>query len=97
MTKVVNTRAQLEASGCIDTRETRKRKIACTISTDRDAHEDSENQPLNHHGSLSSTPIAIKRICREKTGTDWQTVLDLVKYNEERQSRQDETPAIEGK
>lgn len=96
VTKVVNTRAQLEACGCSDTRETRKRKIACTISTDRDAHEDSENQPLNHHGSLD-TPITIKRICREKTGTDWQTVLDLVKYGEERQSRQNEALAIEEK
>jgi hypothetical protein len=23
-------------------------------------------------------------ICREKTGTDWQSVFDVVKYNEEK-------------
>ncbi|KAG1767753.1 hypothetical protein EDD22DRAFT_949815 [Suillus occidentalis] len=27
----------------------------------------------------------VKRIRREKTGTDWQSVLDIVKYSEERQ------------
>jgi hypothetical protein len=30
-------------------------------------------------------PAAVKRIRREKTGTDWQSVLDIVKYSEERQ------------
>jgi hypothetical protein len=91
VTKVVNARAQ--ASECIDTRETHKRKIAC-VGVDCDAHKEDESP--GHHGSLS-TPAAIKRICREKTGTDWQTVLDIVNYSEERRSRQNEAPAIEGK
>jgi hypothetical protein len=25
-------------------------------------------------------------ICREKTGTDWQSVFDVVKYGEEKQA-----------
>jgi hypothetical protein len=91
VTKVVNARAQ--ASECIDTRETHKRKIAC-VGVDCDAHK--ENESPGHHGSLS-TPAAIKRICREKTGTDWQTVLDIVNYSEERRSRQNKASAIEGK
>jgi hypothetical protein len=32
-----------------------------------------------------------KRICREKTGTDWQTVLDINQYGEEIQNRQNKT------
>lgn len=27
-----------------------------------------------------------KRICREKTGTDWQSVLDIVRHGEEQQA-----------
>jgi hypothetical protein len=37
---------------------------------------------------------AIKRICREKTGTDWQTVLDVNAYNEEQRQRRDHDMAI---
>lgn len=32
----------------------------------------------------------VKRICREKTGTDWQTVLDIIKYGEEREKLAEE-------
>ncbi|KAG1763133.1 hypothetical protein EV702DRAFT_1205805 [Suillus placidus] len=32
--------------------------------------------------------VARKRICREKTGTDWQTVLDITEYGEERSRSQ---------
>jgi hypothetical protein len=27
----------------------------------------------------------VKRICREKTGTEWQTVLNVIQYGEERE------------
>jgi hypothetical protein len=38
--------------------------------------------------SLNLAPVAgIKRIRREKTGTDWQTVLDIVKYDEEQRKK----------
>lgn len=35
------------------------------------------------HSNKENGGPAPKRICREKTGTDWQTVLDLVKYGQE--------------
>jgi hypothetical protein len=91
VTKVVTTRAQ--ASECTDTRETRKRKIAC-VNADCGARK--ENESPIHHGSLS-TPATVKRICQEKTGTDWQTVLDIVKYGTERRSRQNKALVIEEK
>jgi hypothetical protein len=31
--------------------------------------------------------LVVKRICREKTGTDWQTVLDIIKYGDEQRER----------
>ncbi|KIK36770.1 hypothetical protein CY34DRAFT_16161 [Suillus luteus UH-Slu-Lm8-n1] len=37
---------------------------------------------------LAPAVIRGKRICREKTGTEWQTVLDINQYNEEIQNRQ---------
>jgi hypothetical protein len=33
--------------------------------------------------------LVVKRICREKSGTEWQTVLDVVKFGEEQRSKQD--------
>ncbi|KAG2146229.1 hypothetical protein DEU56DRAFT_753730 [Suillus clintonianus] len=72
------------------TRQTCKRKI----DDDVDAKHDADKENI----SLSSTP-AIKRICREKTGTDWQSVLDINKYVEERlgyrQSKGTVTPVVE--
>ncbi|KAG2132820.1 hypothetical protein DEU56DRAFT_757311 [Suillus clintonianus] len=38
---------------------------------------------------------AAKRIRREKTGTEWQTVLDLVKFGEEQRSKQNGAASIE--
>lgn len=29
---------------------------------------------------------AVKCICREKTGTDWQSVFDVIKYSKEQQN-----------
>ncbi|KAG2745028.1 hypothetical protein P692DRAFT_20850097 [Suillus brevipes Sb2] len=42
--------------------------------------------------SLSPGPVpAVKRvmICREKTGTDWQSVFDVIKYGEEKRAAMD--------
>ncbi|KAG1815897.1 hypothetical protein EV424DRAFT_1348344 [Suillus variegatus] len=36
------------------------------------------------HSNKENGGPAPKHICREKTGTDWQMVLDLVKYGQER-------------
>ncbi|KAG1858933.1 hypothetical protein F4604DRAFT_1930979 [Suillus subluteus] len=52
------------------TRQTCKRKIVDDIGAEYDA--DKEN-------ISPSCTMAIKRICREKTGTDWQLVLDINK------------------
>ncbi|KAG1723494.1 hypothetical protein EDB19DRAFT_1834576 [Suillus lakei] len=37
---------------------------------------------------------ATKHICREKTGTNWQTVLNVTVYGEEQQIRQDQDIAV---
>ncbi|KAG1798515.1 uncharacterized protein HD556DRAFT_1305978 [Suillus plorans] len=36
-----------------------------------------------------TAPAAVRRICREKTGTDWQTVFDVIKYGEDNACRMD--------
>ncbi|KAG0693738.1 hypothetical protein DFH29DRAFT_881232 [Suillus ampliporus] len=65
---------QAQAS-CIAGRQTpRKRKI----------NYDIHNTVTNKENVICLNPgPAVKCICREKMGTDWQTVLDVVKYNEE--------------
>jgi hypothetical protein len=40
--------------------------------------------------------LNVKRICREKTGTDWQTVLDVIKYGEEQQTMKNELQRRQG-
>ncbi|KAG1728862.1 uncharacterized protein EDB91DRAFT_1253292 [Suillus paluster] len=61
------------------TRQTRKRKIGGVDTIDK------ENVLFpNGCGTLT-----IKRICWEKTGTDWQTVLDVIAYGEEQRNRRD--------
>jgi hypothetical protein len=55
------------------THQSRKRK-------QDQADSDKENISLTRHP-------AAKRICREKTGTEWQTVLDVVKFGEEQRER----------
>lgn len=49
---------------------------------DSDDNSDKENLPTTRPA------VAVKRICREKTGTEWQTVLDVVKFGEEHWRRQ---------
>jgi hypothetical protein len=67
-----------------NTRQTRKRKVGSI-----------DNVTANKENVLfpNGAP-AIKRICREKTGTDWQTVLDVNAYNEEQRQRRDQNMAI---
>lgn len=39
-----------------------------------------------HRVAKELSPLGVpttKRICREKTGTEWQTFLDVMKYEEE--------------
>ncbi|KAG1898665.1 uncharacterized protein F5891DRAFT_981578 [Suillus fuscotomentosus] len=70
--------AQASQTTGMSTRQIRKRKI---------------NDVNGNHGSDTDenvlfpnpVPTVVKRICRERTGTDWQTVLDIVKYGEEQQ------------
>ncbi|KAG0704145.1 hypothetical protein DFH29DRAFT_997852 [Suillus ampliporus] len=94
--KVMNTQTQDSCIPTSITRRTRKRTIECVAADSRNA--DKENVSLNcHYGSLTVTPATVtgKRICQEKTGTDWQTVLDVIKYGEEQQSRQKKVVAME--
>ncbi|KAG1865131.1 hypothetical protein C8R48DRAFT_672419 [Suillus tomentosus] len=44
--------------------------------------EDADAEDNTDQGNIDKP--APKRICREKTGTDWQTVLDIIKYGEQR-------------
>ncbi|KAG1846114.1 hypothetical protein C8R48DRAFT_677914 [Suillus tomentosus] len=60
---------RVKASPAVNVRLTTKRGVDCA------------NLP---HSNKENGGPAPKRICREKTGTDWQTVLDLVKYGQER-------------
>jgi hypothetical protein len=54
----------------------------------RQRNVDKENNNAFLSPSLNLAPVAgIKRIRREKTGTDWQTVLDIVKYDEEQRKK----------
>lgn len=79
---------QLEEDSCIaagsDTRpsQARKRKVGGVDNINKE-------NVLFPNGAP-----AIKRICREKTGTDWQTVLDLNAYSEEQRQRRDKDMAI---
>ncbi|KAG1889902.1 hypothetical protein F4604DRAFT_1673428 [Suillus subluteus] len=86
--------AQLEASRTVagTTCQICKRKIDKTVNA---------NLKLPHYGdkknillslSLDCPPVAtIKCIWQEKTSTDWQTVLDIVKYGEEQRKKK---PAV---
>jgi hypothetical protein len=56
-------------------RQTRKRKIG---DVDGNQDIDKENRDV-----LLKPALVVKRVCREKTGTDWQTVLDIIKYSDE--------------
>ncbi|KAG1883631.1 hypothetical protein F4604DRAFT_1677387 [Suillus subluteus] len=73
--------AQPEASCATvasSTHQIHKRKID---TVDPNHYADKENMWLSP--SLDRTAPATKCICWEKTGTNWQTVLDIVKYGEE--------------
>ncbi|KAG1774797.1 hypothetical protein EV702DRAFT_1047345 [Suillus placidus] len=65
----------VQASHTTGARQTRKRNISDVDSRD----SGQENKYLN------PAPV-VKRICREKTGTDWQTVFDIIKYSEEQRN-----------
>ncbi|KIK36996.1 hypothetical protein CY34DRAFT_109299 [Suillus luteus UH-Slu-Lm8-n1] len=73
-----------------------KRTIECIATGRRDTDSDKENVSLDCHGSFTPAIQVVtgKCICREKTGTEWQTVLDVIKYGEEQRSRQENVAAI---
>lgn len=64
----------------VATHRTRKRKIDSCDGVDTD--KENIKMSLSH----ASAPT-IKRICWEKTGTEWQTVLDVVEYYDKEQQR----------
>lgn len=64
--------------------QTRKRKIGGVDTVDK------ENVPFPARNDMP----AVKRICREKTGTEWQTVLDVIAYNEEQRKGRDKYMAV---
>jgi hypothetical protein len=64
--------------------QTRKRKFGGVDTVDKE-------NVLFLNGRCIPT---VKRICREKTGTDWQTVLDVIAYGEEQNSRRDKDMAV---
>ncbi|KAG1899037.1 uncharacterized protein F5891DRAFT_981433 [Suillus fuscotomentosus] len=68
------------------TRQSYKRKLDQIESDD---NSDKENIVL----SPTRSAPAVKRIRREKTGTEWQTVLDVVKFGEEQRRKQKEIKA----
>jgi len=69
---------QSQASCTASTRQTCKRNIDNVDGVNAEKDADKENI------SLSCALAAIKCICRERTGTDWQLVLDVIEYDEER-------------
>jgi hypothetical protein len=63
--------------------KTCKRKIS-----DVDSYCDTDKENYNENtDSAPAVMVTVKRICREKTGTDWQTVLDITKYGEEQRRK----------
>ncbi|KAG1759564.1 hypothetical protein EDD22DRAFT_955773 [Suillus occidentalis] len=59
------------------------------VSSVRQTCKRKTKDALNHDtDQVFPKPAPRKRICREKTGTDWQTVLDIVAYSEERSRSQ---------
>ncbi|KAG2737656.1 hypothetical protein P692DRAFT_20761227 [Suillus brevipes Sb2] len=46
-------------------------------------HIDSDDNSNKENLPTTRPAVAVKRIRREKTGTEWQTVLDVVKFGEE--------------
>lgn len=68
-------------TSCTATRQSRKRKPDQVVSDD--------NSNKENMSSTRPAPAA-KRIRREKTGTEWQTVFDGVKFGEEQQRKENE-------
>ncbi|KAG1880011.1 hypothetical protein F4604DRAFT_1679146 [Suillus subluteus] len=80
----VMVQAQGSYTASSGTRQTRKRKIGGVDTIDKE-------NILFPNGRCTPT---IKRICQEKTGTDWQTVLDVIAYGEEQRNWQDKDMAV---
>ncbi|KAG1838760.1 hypothetical protein C8R48DRAFT_782312 [Suillus tomentosus] len=72
-------RAQDSRTTSPSTCQTQKRKIDDV---------DDKHHPDNENVSPDPASTVVKRIRREKTGTDWQTVLNLLEYDAEQRSKQ---------
>lgn len=72
-------RAQDSRTTSPSTCQTQKRKINDV---------DDKHHPDNEYVSPDPASTVVKRICREKTGTDWQTVLNPLEYDVEQRSKQ---------
>lgn len=82
----VLTRRQQTENGCVGALQAR---AFCVSSARHQTCKRKTKDALNHDtDQVSPKPAPRKRICREKTGTDWQTVLDIVAYSEERSRSQ---------
>lgn len=77
-------------ASCTANHQTCKRKI--------DSHDgvDTVTDKENIMISLGHTPT-IKRICREKSGTEWQSVLDVIEFGEEQRRKDTVTLVMEEK
>ncbi|KAG1772865.1 hypothetical protein EV702DRAFT_1048474 [Suillus placidus] len=69
------------------TRNTRNKRKVDDIDIDFNNDPRKENISPHHVPKQRALPpkagVRIKCICREKTGTEWQSVLDVLKYDEE--------------
>ncbi|KAG1873419.1 hypothetical protein C8R48DRAFT_769858 [Suillus tomentosus] len=70
--EVVPVQASQSTAGA---RQTRKRSIS-----------DADSRDSGQENKYPNPARVVKRICREKTGTDWQSVFDIVKYGEEQRN-----------
>ncbi|KAG2370327.1 hypothetical protein BDR07DRAFT_1476323 [Suillus spraguei] len=87
--EVVILRAQASPAAT-STPQSQKRKLEQV-----DSHGDSNKEHVVSESLSCPAPAATwKRICREKTGTEWEMVLDVVKFGEELRSKQNHLEAV---
>ncbi|KAG1897048.1 uncharacterized protein F5891DRAFT_1192472 [Suillus fuscotomentosus] len=67
------------------TRNTRRKRKRDDVDIDFEHDSNKENHISSYRAPKQPFPpgAPTKRICREKTGTEWQSVLDITKYGEE--------------
>ncbi|KAG2740264.1 hypothetical protein P692DRAFT_20823022 [Suillus brevipes Sb2] len=88
MKQEVSARDCRAQTSCTTSRPTYKRKF--------DSH-DGVDTNKEHIKTSQDHTRTIKRICREKSGTDWQSVFDVIEYGKEQQRRRTVIPVTEKK